>query len=168
MFCFSIDAFDTEQLLECVEKLKCGQSVHIPIYDFKNHRRCSESFRQVMFYATVRCLSFIVLCNNFLTMNLSSTNPLRCLSFIVVVFVMENHFYLWFFFQLVWVTVWHSLPGKCIWCNHLGGNSSFPWLACPQFDEHEDFCWHRFHSFSVAVAHVLFHESIHLRSNLLL
>ncbi|GFY87321.1 uridine kinase/uracil phosphoribosyltransferase 1 [Actinidia rufa] len=41
------DAFDTEQLLKCVEKLKCGQSVHIPIYDFKNHRRCSESFRQV-------------------------------------------------------------------------------------------------------------------------
>ncbi|XP_059669984.1 uridine/cytidine kinase UKL1, chloroplastic isoform X3 [Cornus florida] len=41
------DAFDTEQLLECVGKLKCGQSVHVPIYDFKNHRRCSESFRQV-------------------------------------------------------------------------------------------------------------------------
>ncbi|KAJ9562586.1 hypothetical protein OSB04_007746 [Centaurea solstitialis] len=41
------DAFDTEQLLECVEKLKQGNSVHVPIYDFKNHRRCSESFRQV-------------------------------------------------------------------------------------------------------------------------
>ncbi|KAK6912992.1 hypothetical protein RJ641_022593 [Dillenia turbinata] len=41
------DAFDTEQLLECIEKLKLGQSVHVPIYDFKNHRRCSESFRQV-------------------------------------------------------------------------------------------------------------------------
>ncbi|PIA49051.1 hypothetical protein AQUCO_01300117v1 [Aquilegia coerulea] len=41
------DAFDTEQLLECVGQLKCGQSVHVPIYDFKNHRRCSESFRQV-------------------------------------------------------------------------------------------------------------------------
>ncbi|GFS29940.1 uridine kinase/uracil phosphoribosyltransferase 1 [Actinidia rufa] len=41
------DAFDTEQLLECVEKLKCGQSVHVPLYDFKNHRRCSESFRKV-------------------------------------------------------------------------------------------------------------------------
>ncbi|OVA17524.1 Uridine kinase [Macleaya cordata] len=41
------DAFDTEQLLECIGKLKCGQSVHVPIYDFKNHRRCSETFRQV-------------------------------------------------------------------------------------------------------------------------
>ncbi|XP_058093257.1 uridine/cytidine kinase UKL1, chloroplastic isoform X2 [Magnolia sinica] len=41
------DAFDTEQLLECIGKLKCGQSVNIPIYDFKNHRRCSESFRKV-------------------------------------------------------------------------------------------------------------------------
>lgn len=45
--CFSVDAFDTEQLLECIGKLKSGQSVHVPIYDFKNHRRCSGSFRQV-------------------------------------------------------------------------------------------------------------------------
>nr|KJB33964.1 hypothetical protein B456_006G041100 [Gossypium raimondii] len=41
------DAFDTEQLLECVEKLKSGQSVQVPIYDFKQHRRSSDSFRQV-------------------------------------------------------------------------------------------------------------------------
>ncbi|CAH9115706.1 unnamed protein product [Cuscuta europaea] len=41
------DAFDTEQLLECVGKLKAGQSVHVPIYDFKAHQRCSDSFRQV-------------------------------------------------------------------------------------------------------------------------
>ncbi|XP_020088551.1 uridine kinase-like protein 1, chloroplastic isoform X3 [Ananas comosus] len=41
------DAFDTEQLLECMGKLKDGQSVNVPIYDFKNHRRCSESFRKV-------------------------------------------------------------------------------------------------------------------------
>ncbi|KAG0496725.1 hypothetical protein HPP92_001416 [Vanilla planifolia] len=41
------DAFDTEQLLECMDKLKNGQSVNIPIYDFKNHRRCCESFRKV-------------------------------------------------------------------------------------------------------------------------
>ncbi|KAI7986555.1 hypothetical protein LOK49_LG14G01001 [Camellia lanceoleosa] len=41
------DAFDTEQFLECIEKLRRTQSVQVPIYDFKNHRRCSESFRQV-------------------------------------------------------------------------------------------------------------------------
>ncbi|CAA0813121.1 Uridine kinase-like protein 1- chloroplastic [Striga hermonthica] len=41
------DAFDTEQLLDCVEKLRCGKSVHVPIYDFKTHQRSSESFRQV-------------------------------------------------------------------------------------------------------------------------
>ncbi|PHT45743.1 Uridine kinase-like protein 2, chloroplastic [Capsicum baccatum] len=41
------DAFDTEQLLECVEKLKSGMSVQVPIYDFKTHQRCSDSFRQV-------------------------------------------------------------------------------------------------------------------------
>ncbi|KAL8540294.1 hypothetical protein ACS0TY_001769 [Phlomoides rotata] len=41
------DAFDTEQLLECVEILKSGLSVHVPIYDFKTHQRSSDSFRQV-------------------------------------------------------------------------------------------------------------------------
>ncbi|KZV35011.1 uridine kinase-like protein 1, chloroplastic-like [Dorcoceras hygrometricum] len=41
------EAFDTEQLLECVETLKSGQPVHVPIYDFKTHQRCSDSFRQV-------------------------------------------------------------------------------------------------------------------------
>ncbi|KAF8408411.1 hypothetical protein HHK36_007563 [Tetracentron sinense] len=50
------DAFDTEQLLECIGKLKCGQSVHVPIYDFKNHRRCSESFRQVCNMLKYKCL----------------------------------------------------------------------------------------------------------------
>ncbi|KAL5727049.1 Uridine kinase-like protein 1 [Ranunculus cassubicifolius] len=41
------DAFDTEQLLECVGQLKCGLPVHVPVYDFKNHLRSSETFRQV-------------------------------------------------------------------------------------------------------------------------
>ncbi|KAL2523205.1 Uridine kinase-like protein 1 [Forsythia ovata] len=41
------DAFDTEQLLECVHELKSGHSVHVPMYDFKTHQRSSDSFRQV-------------------------------------------------------------------------------------------------------------------------
>uniref|UniRef100_A0A2N9EKG9 Uridine kinase n=1 Tax=Fagus sylvatica TaxID=28930 RepID=A0A2N9EKG9_FAGSY len=41
------NAFDTEQLLECIGKLKSGQSVQVPIYDFKNHQRFSDRFRQV-------------------------------------------------------------------------------------------------------------------------
>ncbi|XP_031474655.1 uridine/cytidine kinase UKL1, chloroplastic-like [Nymphaea colorata] len=41
------DAFDTEQLLDCMAKLKDGQSVNVPIYDFKTHQRCSDSFRKV-------------------------------------------------------------------------------------------------------------------------
>ncbi|XP_074592618.1 uridine/cytidine kinase UKL1, chloroplastic-like [Curcuma longa] len=41
------DAFDTEKLLECMKKLKSGYSVNVPIYDFKNHQRCSEDFRKV-------------------------------------------------------------------------------------------------------------------------
>ncbi|KAH7577206.1 hypothetical protein JRO89_XS01G0221200 [Xanthoceras sorbifolium] len=40
-------AFDTEQLLHCLKTLKSGQSYQVPIYDFKKHRRCSDSFRQV-------------------------------------------------------------------------------------------------------------------------
>ena len=64
---FFADAFDTEQLLECIEKLRCGQSVHVPIYDFKTHHRCSESFRQVstcpyfMLKLPLRFVSFYVL-----------------------------------------------------------------------------------------------------------
>ncbi|XP_042458580.1 uridine kinase-like protein 1, chloroplastic [Zingiber officinale] len=41
------DAFDTEQLLECMKKLKSGYSVNVPIYDFKKHQRCPENFRKV-------------------------------------------------------------------------------------------------------------------------
>ncbi|KAG8057315.1 hypothetical protein GUJ93_ZPchr0002g24192 [Zizania palustris] len=41
------DAFDSEQLLECMGQLKCAQAVNVPIYDFKYHQRCSESFRKV-------------------------------------------------------------------------------------------------------------------------
>ncbi|XP_022843498.1 uridine kinase-like protein 1, chloroplastic isoform X4 [Olea europaea var. sylvestris] len=41
------DAFDTEQLLDCVNELKSGHSVHVPMYDFKTHQRSKDSFRQV-------------------------------------------------------------------------------------------------------------------------
>ncbi|XP_057996673.1 uridine/cytidine kinase UKL1, chloroplastic isoform X2 [Hevea brasiliensis] len=41
------DAFDTEQLLDCIQKLRSGQPYQIPIYDFKTHLRCSDSFRQI-------------------------------------------------------------------------------------------------------------------------
>ncbi|XP_061356281.1 uridine/cytidine kinase UKL1, chloroplastic isoform X3 [Gastrolobium bilobum] len=33
------DAFDTEQMLECMRKLISGQCVQVPIYDFKKHQR---------------------------------------------------------------------------------------------------------------------------------
>lgn len=58
--CF-VDAFDTEQMLECVQKLKCGQSVQVPIYDFKIHRRSSDSFRQVLKSFLFVFLSFLLL-----------------------------------------------------------------------------------------------------------
>ncbi|XP_048317827.1 uridine/cytidine kinase UKL1, chloroplastic isoform X2 [Ziziphus jujuba] len=41
------DAFDTEQLLDCIIQLKCGHPFQVPIYDFKKHRRSSDSFRLV-------------------------------------------------------------------------------------------------------------------------
>lgn len=47
MYYLLADAFDTEQLLECMGQLKCAQPVNVPIYDFKKHRRCSETFRKV-------------------------------------------------------------------------------------------------------------------------
>ncbi|KAH9743560.1 Uridine kinase-like protein 1 [Citrus sinensis] len=44
---FDHPAFDTEQLLDCIKTLKSGQPYQVPIYDFKKHRRCSDSFRLV-------------------------------------------------------------------------------------------------------------------------
>ncbi|XP_020206305.1 uridine kinase-like protein 1, chloroplastic isoform X1 [Cajanus cajan] len=41
------NAFDTEQLVETISKLKSGQSVQVPIYDFKLHQRSSDRSRQV-------------------------------------------------------------------------------------------------------------------------
>ncbi|MED6184989.1 Uridine kinase-like protein 1, chloroplastic [Stylosanthes scabra] len=41
------DAFDTEQLVETLSKLKSGHSVQVPIYDFKLHQRSSDIFRLV-------------------------------------------------------------------------------------------------------------------------
>ncbi|XP_010555927.1 PREDICTED: uridine kinase-like protein 5 isoform X2 [Tarenaya hassleriana] len=40
------DAFNTELLLSCMEKLRCGQPVGIPTYDFKSHKS-TESASQV-------------------------------------------------------------------------------------------------------------------------
>eukprot|EP00250_Pteridium_aquilinum_P000409 c10452_g1_i1 orf=103-1191(+) len=41
------DAFDTEQLLDCIQTLRQGEAVQIPVYDFKRHQRRSDTFRQV-------------------------------------------------------------------------------------------------------------------------
>jgi uridine kinase len=41
------DAFDTEELLSCLENMLHCQPVQIPVYDFKRHRRSSETFRKV-------------------------------------------------------------------------------------------------------------------------
>ncbi|MFS8011528.1 hypothetical protein Hanom_Chr14g01310171 [Helianthus anomalus] len=38
----------TLMLKELIEKLRQGNSEHFFIHDFKNHRRCSESFHQVL------------------------------------------------------------------------------------------------------------------------
>lgn len=39
------DAFDTPLLLDCVAKLKAGQPVEVPTYDFSKHARGSETKR---------------------------------------------------------------------------------------------------------------------------
>jgi hypothetical protein len=43
---FLANAFDTEQLLKCMGQLKLAQPGNVLIYDFKKHRRCSETFRK--------------------------------------------------------------------------------------------------------------------------
>jgi hypothetical protein len=58
------DAFDTEQLLECMGQLKRAQPVNVPIYDFKKHQRCSESFRKVVITLCDLEFRFIDLLNN--------------------------------------------------------------------------------------------------------
>lgn len=47
---FIADAFDTDQLVECIEKLKSGHPVQVPIYDFKTHQRSLDTFRQVLIF----------------------------------------------------------------------------------------------------------------------
>lgn len=47
LFCFSPDAFDTDLLLSCMSKLKQGQAVAIPNYDFKSHKNYTLPARQV-------------------------------------------------------------------------------------------------------------------------
>lgn len=42
------DAFDTEQLLECLGNLKANKPVQIPKYDFTKHQRVSDKFRKVV------------------------------------------------------------------------------------------------------------------------
>lgn len=54
----------------------------------------------------------------------------------------------------------NSLSGKCFWCNYLRGDSGFPWTACSQPYEHEDFCWHRFASFYQVAYHITLTTSI--------
>jgi len=55
------DAFDTEQLLECMGQLKRAQPVNVSVYDFKKHRRCSESFRNIpVTHKLVSICNFII------------------------------------------------------------------------------------------------------------
>lgn len=46
-FCYDVssDAFDTEQLLRVMDKLKRGEAVDIPKYDFKSYK--SDTLRRV-------------------------------------------------------------------------------------------------------------------------
>lgn len=45
-----LDAFDTEQLLRAMEKLKHGQAVDIPKYDFKSYKNDVFPARRVNFF----------------------------------------------------------------------------------------------------------------------
>lgn len=64
MHCSS-DAFDTELLLSCMEKIKQGKAAKIPNYDFKSHKSIEPGrvVLQIIYYF----LLAVVLCNAILT-----------------------------------------------------------------------------------------------------
>jgi len=45
------DAFNTEVLLSCMEKLRSGQPVNIPSYDFKIHQSIESSSPVLLVFA---------------------------------------------------------------------------------------------------------------------
>eukprot|EP01018_Ginkgo_biloba_P025179 Gb_02908 [translate_table: standard] len=55
----ALDAFDTEQLLDCMVKLKQGKSIDVPNYDFKHHQRSAIPIRKpgMMFGNRLKILS---------------------------------------------------------------------------------------------------------------
>jgi len=57
---FYSDAFDTEQLLCVMEKLKHGQAVDIPKYDFKSNKNDVFPLRRVMSYSIAFSSSFFL------------------------------------------------------------------------------------------------------------
>lgn len=57
------DAFNTELLLSCMEKLKLGREVSIPGYDFKSHRSTEAACKVLNIYACCR-LSFELQCQS--------------------------------------------------------------------------------------------------------
>lgn len=124
---FCADAFDTEELLECVEKLKLGQSVHVPIYDFVTHRKSTDSFRQVCF-----C--------NMLIFNLGSKCFMEILSWFsdfMAFFLFEENVFLFslFLVYLTWnilfrgkhfPTITHNCFTGSQWALSGGENKIFP------------------------------------------
>lgn len=74
------DAFDTEQLLSIMEKLKHGHAVDIPKYDFKSYKNGVFPARRVPFF--IFCLtSFLFLLSSFALIHFwfhLSGKSLRC------------------------------------------------------------------------------------------
>jgi len=56
IFLLLSDAFDTEQLLCAMEKLRHGQAVDIPKYDFKSYKNNVFPARRVQFFLLSPCL----------------------------------------------------------------------------------------------------------------
>lgn len=66
-FSYCSDAFDTEKLLRVVEKLKQGQAVDIPKYDFKSYKNDVFPLRRVNIHSMILfCFILLHTSSNFL------------------------------------------------------------------------------------------------------
>lgn len=122
------DAFDTEQLLDCLEKLKSCLPIQIPVYDFKRHQRSLDMVRKVSFF-------FFFFHIPILGLGLAEC-VLRVESAWWWCYNLRNQFDKHIF---IWIRT-----GECGRCYNPGGHFGLPWCSCSWTHEHEDLCWHRF------------------------
>lgn len=112
---FFSDAFNTELLLSCMEKLKHGQAISIPNYDFKSHRSIEAARVVINFIFLATDLSCIVLLKQsditakLLIMNQVPVSFLNCVSNAVNLYILALSYLL-----ITWLAVYIMCPEAVI------------------------------------------------------